>query len=97
MIAATGIFSLYLVLKFTRVMSSLNIKRLHHVRVCIPVGFETEAREFYGKLLGFEEINRPTENGGIWYQAGESELYLGIEPEMYPTKRFPAFEVTGIE
>lgn len=78
-------------------MPSLNIKRLHHVRVCIPAGFETEARAFYGDLLGLKEIKRPTEDGGIWYQAGESEIYLGVEPEMYPTKRFPAFEVTGID
>ena len=78
-------------------MASIKIKKLHHVQICIPVGFEAEARKFYTDMLGLQEINKPKNIDGIWYKVGESELHLGIEPEMYPTKRFPAFEVESID
>lgn len=78
-------------------MSSINIKRLHHVQICIPVGFEAEARRFYTDMLGLQEIEKPKQISGIWYRVGESELHLGIEPEMYPTKRFPSFEVESLD
>lgn len=36
-----------------------------------------KGREFYGKILGLEEIERPAYNiQGIWYQLGESQLHL---------------------
>jgi len=78
-------------------MASISIKKLHHVTICIPTGFESEARSFYTGLLGLQEIDKPKSVPGIWYKVGESELHLGIEPEMYPTKRFPAFEVESIQ
>lgn len=78
-------------------MASINIKKLHHVTICIPTGFEAEARAFYTGLLGLQEIDKPKSIPGIWYKVGESELHLGIEPEMYPTKRFPAFEVDSLD
>jgi catechol 2,3-dioxygenase-like lactoylglutathione lyase family enzyme len=77
-------------------MPSINIKKLHHVTICIPIGFEAEARSFYTGLLGLQEIDKPKSISGIWYKVGESELHLGIEHEIYPTKRFPAFEVDNI-
>ncbi|MBS1773772.1 MAG: VOC family protein [Bacteroidetes bacterium] len=76
---------------------AIKIKKLHHVQICIPVGFEAEARKFYTDMLGLQEISKPKNIEGIWYKVGESELHLGIEPEMYPTKRFPAFEVESID
>ncbi|OSZ78355.1 glyoxalase [Chitinophagaceae bacterium IBVUCB1] len=78
-------------------MASISIKKLHHVTICIPTGFEAEARGFYTGLLGLQEIEKPKSIPGIWYRVGESELHLGIEPEMYPTKRFPAFEVDSLD
>jgi catechol 2,3-dioxygenase-like lactoylglutathione lyase family enzyme len=80
-------------------MPAIKIKRLHHVQICIPVGFETEARRFYTDTLGFTEIKVPSAHklGGVWYKVGDAELHLGIEPEIYPTKRFPAFEVESIK
>lgn len=76
---------------------AIKIKKLHHVQICIPTGFEAEARKFYTDMLGLQEIAKPKNVDGIWYKVGESELHLGIEPEMYPTKRFPAFEVESID
>lgn len=78
-------------------MSLINFKKLHHVQICIPLGFEDDARAFYTGILGMEEISKPKNIEGVWYRAGDSELHLGIEPEIYPTKRFPAFEVEGLD
>src|ERR1041385_1291239 len=47
----------------------IKFNRLDHVQVCIPRGAESEAREFYGGLLGLEEIEKPLAvraNGGMW-------------------------------
>jgi catechol 2,3-dioxygenase-like lactoylglutathione lyase family enzyme len=80
-------------------MTPIKIKRLHHIQICIPPGFEDDARRFYTDMLGFEEIEKPKAlkpNGGLWYKMGDSEMHIGIEPEIYPSKRHPAFEVEDV-
>ena len=77
----------------------INIKRLDHVQVCVPRGAEAEAREFYGRLLGLEEIEKPEvlrANGGMWYNAADIQLHVGVEDAVSPSKRHPAFEVEDI-
>ena len=77
----------------------INFKRLDHVQVCIPPGAEEAAREFYGRLLGLEEIEKPEvlkANGGMWYALADIQLHVGVEPEVAPSKRHPAFEVEDI-
>jgi catechol 2,3-dioxygenase-like lactoylglutathione lyase family enzyme len=79
----------------------MNIKfnRLDHVQVCIPRGTEAEAREFYGRLLGLEEIEKPDvlkKNGGMWYGVAGVQLHVGVEDEVAPSKRHPAFEVQDV-
>jgi len=76
----------------------MNIKfnRLDHVQVCIPRGAEQEARDFYGRLLGLEEIEKPEVlkgNGGMWYGVADIQLHVGVEDAVAPSKRHPAFEV----
>ena len=73
---------------------------IDHVQVCIPPGAEAEARAFYGGLLGFTEIPMPESlvpMGGMWYQSGNVELHIGIDPVAERTKQHPAFEVTGLK
>ena len=70
--------------------------RLDHVQVCIPRDSEAEAREFYGGLLGLEEVEKPEvlrANGGMWYAVAGAQLHVGIEDPVAPSKRHPAFEV----
>ncbi|PYS79307.1 MAG: glyoxalase [Acidobacteria bacterium] len=77
----------------------LNIKRLDHVQVCVPRGAEARAREFYGGLLGLEEIEKPEvlrANGGMWYEVADIQLHVGVEETVAPSKRHPAFEVEGL-
>ncbi len=78
----------------------ISINRLNHVQVSIPRGAEDEAREFYGKLLGLEEIEKPEvlkANGGLWYSVADVQLHIGVEDALPPSKRHPAFEVENIE
>ena len=74
-------------------------KRLNHVQVCIPRGAEGEAREFYGRLLGLREIEKPEvlkKNGGLWFEVADIQLHVGVEEAVAPSKRHPAFEVEDV-
>ena len=77
----------------------INFRRLDHVQVCIPRGAEDRAREFYGELLGLEEIEKPDalkRNGGMWYSVADVQLHVGVEDAVAPSKRHPAFEVEDV-
>ena len=70
--------------------------RFDHVQVCIPRGTEDAAREFYGGLLGLEEVEKPEvlkDNGGMWYAVAGVQLHIGVEDLVAKSKRHPAFEV----
>lgn len=79
---------------------SINIKRLDHIQVCIPPGEEDNARDFYTEILGLNEIEKPDSlkpNGGLWYEAGDIELHIGVEETDCKSKRHPAFEVENLK
>ena len=74
----------------------IQFKRFDHVQVCIPRGTEDRARDFYGRLLGLEEIEKPEvlkKNGGMWYGVADVQLHVGVEETVAPSKRHPAFDV----
>jgi catechol 2,3-dioxygenase-like lactoylglutathione lyase family enzyme len=78
----------------------IRFKRLDHVQVCIPRGAESEARAFYGGLLGLKEIEKPEvlrANGGMWYNVADVQLHIGVEDTVAPSKRHPAFEIENIK
>jgi catechol 2,3-dioxygenase-like lactoylglutathione lyase family enzyme len=78
----------------------VRIKRLDHVQICIPVGEEERAREFYTRVLGLEEIEKPEAlkpNGGLWFKVADIQLHIGVEEGQGKSKRHPAFEVEGLE
>jgi ubiquinone/menaquinone biosynthesis C-methylase UbiE/catechol 2,3-dioxygenase-like lactoylglutathione lyase family enzyme len=79
----------------------INIKRLDHVQLCIPIGKEEEAKSFYTGILNLKEIPKPDiliSNGGVWFQAGDIQLHVGVE-EMSndDSKRHTAFEVSHLQ
>ena len=77
----------------------MKINRLNHVQICIPVGTEEKAREFYAGVLGLEEIEKPDAlkpNGGLWFQIADIQLHIGIEDAANKSKRHPAFEVENL-
>ena len=74
-------------------------KTLNHIQICIPVGKENEAREFYTDILGLKEIPKPQKlipNGGLWYQIANIQLHIGTENEINKSKRHPAFEIEDL-
>lgn len=73
---------------------------IHHVQIAIPTGGEAQAREFYGTLLGLEEIAKPPNlqrRGGVWFQTDNLQLHLGVDPAFHPAeKAHVAFRVVGL-
>jgi len=75
-------------------------KRLDHIQVCIPIGKEDEAREFYCNILGLTEIEKPDAlkpNGGLWLEIADIQLHIGAEDIENKSKRHPAFEVADLD
>jgi catechol 2,3-dioxygenase-like lactoylglutathione lyase family enzyme len=55
---------------------------IHHVNVTVPRALESQAKHFYGVVMGLQEIPKPEESrarGGAWYQVGPLQLHLSIE------------------
>ncbi len=76
------------------------IKAIHHVQLAMPRGRETEARVFYGEVLGMTERPKPehlARRGGAWFMAGDAELHLGVEDDFRAAKKaHPALLVTDL-
>ncbi len=80
------------------------IVRLHHAQITIPSGEEAEeqARDFYCRLLGLREIEKPESlqgRGGLWVELGEMQIHLGIEDKEVrrQTKAHLAYQVTDLD
>jgi catechol 2,3-dioxygenase-like lactoylglutathione lyase family enzyme len=73
------------------------IEELDHVQIAAPHGCETEARQFFGELLGLAEVEKPQSlraRGGAWFQAGRQQLHIGVEEPFSPAeKAHPALRV----
>ena len=67
------------------------ITHLDHVQLAMPIGRESQAREFFGALLGLREIAKPSAlegRGGVWFQIGsDRQLHLGVEDRFSPNKK----------
>ena len=74
---------------------------IDHVQLAAPKGCEAKARDFFGRLLGLEEIEKPEplrSRGGCWFKIGARQLHIGVEELFQPaTKAHPAFAVSDIE
>ena len=63
---------------------------LDHVQVAAPAGTESEARRFYGELLGLAEVPKPealSGRGGVWFACGAHQLHVGIADPFAPAKK----------
>ena len=76
------------------------ILSIDHVQIAMPVGEEEKARAFYIRVLGFTEIPKPPElakRGGVWFQSGNAQFHLGVEPDFRPARKaHPAFVVEDL-
>ncbi|HSZ57344.1 MAG TPA: hypothetical protein VK797_16895 [Tepidisphaeraceae bacterium] len=71
---------------------------LDHVQLAMPQGRESDAREFYGSLLGLPEIEKPDSlksRGGVWFLLDDArQVHLGVEEPFRPSaKAHPCFLV----
>ena len=75
--------------------------RLHHVQLAIPPGGEDVAREFYGRVLGMFEVDKPAAlraRGGCWFRGGGWEIHLGVQDEFRPARKaHPGVLVDGLD
>ena len=74
---------------------------IHHVQLTIPPGSEDRARQFYGNVLGCEDLAKPgtlAGRGGVWFRYGGVELHLGIEEDHRPAhKAYPGILVGDLD
>jgi len=58
-------------------------------------------RDFYGAVLGLNEIPKPESlagRGGAWFELGQIGLHLGADPDFHPaTKAHPCFIVDDLD
>lgn len=57
--------------------------QLHHVNVTVPSKLEAATKDFYGEVLGLEQVPKPAaaRQSGAWYQIGANQLHLSVEDE----------------
>ena len=56
---------------------------LHHVNVTVPAELEQTTKQFYGEVLGLEQISKRARRGRAapWYQIGPNQLHLSVEAD----------------
>jgi catechol 2,3-dioxygenase-like lactoylglutathione lyase family enzyme len=67
-----------------------HLRGLHHVQLAMPAGQEPAARDFYGRVLGMDEIEKPpvlAARGGAWFRADALEIHLGVEEDFRPARK----------
>jgi len=80
---------------------SLRVARIDHIQIAAPEGCEPAAREFYGSILGMNEIEKPPvlrARGGCWFQCGSQQVHIGVERDFHPARKaHPAFAVFSLD
>lgn len=78
----------------------ITFKRVDHFHVCVPPERLEEAKDFYSKVLGLELIDRPDHlfsSAGYWFNIGDVQLHIGVEPELPRSIRHTAMEVADVD
>ncbi len=79
----------------------MSIIAIHHVQLAMPVDGESQARAFYGRVLGLPEIPKPATlaaRGGAWFGSGAIQIHLGVEADFRPARKaHPALLVDDLD
>lgn len=73
--------------------------RANHINFCVPEASLEEARQFYSDVLGLKQVPRPDHifsSKGYWFDIGNIQLHISIEPAMPRSNRHIAFEVVDL-
>jgi catechol 2,3-dioxygenase-like lactoylglutathione lyase family enzyme len=63
---------------------------IHHVQLACPPGSEDTLRDFYGQVLGLQELAKPSvlaARGGCWFRGYGVELHFGVEQDFRPARK----------
>jgi catechol 2,3-dioxygenase-like lactoylglutathione lyase family enzyme len=63
---------------------------IHHVQLAMPRGEEEAARDFFGRVLGMDEVPKPpvlAPRGGAWFRLDGLEIHLGVEDDFAPARK----------
>jgi catechol 2,3-dioxygenase-like lactoylglutathione lyase family enzyme len=70
---------------------------IDHVQIAAPAGCESEARQFFGEVLGLSELGKPESlkaRGGVWFDLGDQQLHVGVQEPFSPARKaHPALRV----
>jgi catechol 2,3-dioxygenase-like lactoylglutathione lyase family enzyme len=58
--------------------------RIHHVQLLCPPGCEPAARDFYGGVLGLDELPKPPT---LAVRGGGIELHVSVDTEFRPARK----------
>jgi len=76
---------------------SLGILGIDHVQIAVPKALEDQCLAFYREVLRLPELEKPEHlkvRGGAWFQAGPTQIHIGIDPDASPkSKRHICFLV----
>jgi catechol 2,3-dioxygenase-like lactoylglutathione lyase family enzyme len=78
----------------------INFKRLDHFHICVPPERLEEAKAFYIEVIGLDLIDRPDHlfsSAGYWFNIGNVQLHVGVEPVLPRSIRHTAFEVADVD
>ena len=73
--------------------------RANHINFCVPPERLEEAKQFYTEVIGLKQIPRPDHifnSKGYWFDIGNIQLHISIEPALPRSNRHIAFEVTDV-
>jgi len=73
--------------------------RADHIHICVALERLEEAKAFYTKIIGLQLIERPDHifsNAGYWFDIGNIQFHIGVEPPLAQSIRHTAFEVADI-
>jgi catechol 2,3-dioxygenase-like lactoylglutathione lyase family enzyme len=77
----------------------IDFKRIDHFHVCVPPERLEEAKDFYTNVMGLELIDRPDHlfsSAGYWFNIGNVQLHIGVEPALPQSIRHTALEVIDV-
>lgn len=80
--------------------NNLLFKRANHIHITAPPERLEEAKIFYTDVLGLELTDRPNHlfrSAGYWFNIGDIQLHIGVEPQMPVSTRHTAFEVEDVD
>jgi len=74
--------------------------RADHINICVPPERLEEARRFYTNIIGLQQIERPDylfSTPGHWFDIGDIQLHIGVEPQVPRSVRHIAFEIKNVD